>query len=384
MERVLLQSLKTLAIVGFSFVIVWFYAQIALNLSFLNPISEVLENFSLTDKYYQMMPSRESQSVYIVDMTSLFNRSDIAKTMIEIESCHPAVLAVDCVFEGEKDDTLADNAIIQVAESYPNIVFSYRLLDELTIDSGYCRSVHSFFVDKIPVHEGVANMQRNNLYSGVKRDLKLGWLVNGEKRLSLVGEVVNLYAGNKVVTDADDDVNINFTPTRFTVIAPTEISQCRDMMEGGIVFLGAMTDETDRHYTPLGKIAGVELLAYATQTLLEHRQIIKPGWFLHCVISVILVMFANLLQVSYLRWTSGSKNPMIYHVMGSAYMLGVMTFFWITLVVWVTFICFGLYNVSIEIEWSIAAMAFLATSRSFYAACKEYFKIWKEIKQKKS
>ena len=57
-KDVLLQIQKALVVVGFSFVIVWGYAQIALNLSFLNPISEVIENFSITDKYYQMMPER--------------------------------------------------------------------------------------------------------------------------------------------------------------------------------------------------------------------------------------------------------------------------------------------------------------------------------------
>ena len=383
-NKILLQSLKALAVVGFSFIIVWGYAQIALNLSFLNPISEVVENFSITDKYYQMMPERGNRSVVIVDLTSLYDRGDIAKALEEIESCHPAVIGMDCVFEGGKDDTLADNAIRRVAGSYPNIVFSYRLLDEQIDGSGYTRSVRSFFADEIPVQEGVTNMQRDNLYNGIKRNLRLGWPINGEKQLSLVGEVVNLYAGTEVVTAADDDVNINFAPTRFTVIDPAEILACRDMIEGRIVLFGTMTDETDMHYTPLGKMAGVELLAYATQTLLEDRQIIKPGWFLHGLISLILVMLTNMLQLVYLGWTTRSKNPMVYHVLGSTYVLGVVTFLWIALIMWVTFLCFSLYDLNIEIGWSLAAMAFLATSRSFYAACEDYFRLWKERKQKKT
>ena len=76
-KDVLLQIQKALVVVGFSFVIVWGYAQIALNLSFLNPISEVIENFSITDKYYQMMPERENRYISIVDLTSLHDRQEI-------------------------------------------------------------------------------------------------------------------------------------------------------------------------------------------------------------------------------------------------------------------------------------------------------------------
>ena len=90
-----------------------------------------------------------------------------------------------------------------------------------------------------------------------------------------------------------------------------------------------------------------------------------------------------MLQLVYLRWTSGSKSPLVFHVMGSAYVLGVVTFLWIAMIMWVTFLCFNLYNVSVELGWPIAAMAFLATSRSFYAACEDYYKLWKQRKPKK-
>ena len=67
---------------------------------------------------------------------------------------------------------------------------------------------------------------------------------------------------------------------------------------------------------------------------------------------------------------------MVYHVMGSAYVLGLVTFFWIALVMWAPFLLFSLYNLKLELGWAIAAMAFLATSRSFYAACEDYYRLW--------
>jgi CHASE2 domain-containing sensor protein len=210
--------------------------------------------------------------------------------------------------------------------------------------------------------------------------MKLGWTLNGKKVPSLVGEVVNIYVGDKLVRTDDDNVNIKFAPTNFTIIHPDSILQHRQEIEGRIVFFGSMAEETDMHYTPLGKIAGVELLAYATQTLLEHSQIIEPPMWMQVIIAILLVMLTNMMQLLYLGWTSRSKSPLVYHVMGSAYLLGLVTFMWIALIMWFTFLFFCMYNVSMEIGWSIAAMAFLATSRSFYAACEDYYKLWKERK----
>lgn len=383
-EGLLLQSLKHLAIVGFSFVIVWCYALIALNISFFNPISEAIKSFSITDIYYQMMSEKESRLIVLVDMTHLYDRGAIAQTINEIESCKPAVIGVDCIFEGEKEDTMADNAVRDVAKRYNNIVFSYRLLDEQADGSGYSRSIHSFFAKEIEVHEGITNIQRDNIYNGMKRKLRAGWMQEGAKKPTLVGEIVNLYAKENVIKVSDDEVKINFAPTHFNVIDPSEITQNKELIEGRIVLFGTLTDETDMHYTPLGKMAGVQLLAYATHTLLESSQITEVPIWLQGIIAVMLVVLTNILQLAYIGWTLRSKNPFIHYVIGSGYVLGLVTFLWIALIMWISFLCFNLYNLSVETGWSIAAMAFLSTSRSFYAACEAYYKLWKERLKKTS
>lgn len=380
-DKFFLQPLKNLTVVGFSFIIVWGYAQIALNISCLNPISEIIRNFSITDKFYQIMPEKENRWLTIVDIASMSNRGDIARTIKKIEECQPAVIGIDCIFQGRKNDTVADNAIRGVAESYQNIIFPYELHNEQSDNIGYTESIHSFFTDEIPVHEGAVNMQRDNLYNGIKRTLKLGWLLNGSKVPSFLGEVMNHYMGEEKVLKEDNDVKINFSPTRFTVINSSDILQHRQEIEGRLVLLGSMIDEKDMHYTPVGKMSGLKLNAYAIQTLLENKQVKVPPLWLQAIISVLLVFLTNLLHLTYLKWTSGSRSPLVYHVMGSAYVLGLVTFTWIVLIMWVTFLCFCLYNVSIEIGWAIAAMAFLATSRGFYAACEDYYKLWKERKR---
>lgn len=380
-RRFLIQSQRNLAIVGFSFIIVWGYMQIALNLSFLNPISEAIKSFSMSDKYYQMMSEKESRLVVLVDLTNLYDRADIAQALEEIEACHPAVIGMDCVFEGEKEDTAADNAIRRVASKYDNIVYSYRLVDEKADGTGYSRSIHSFFTDEIKVHEGITNMQRDNLYNGIKRRLKTGWIVNGNIEPTLVGEVVNLYAKEEVVRTADKDVHINFHPTQFPKIDPSEILQNSEEIEGRIVLFGTLTDETDMHYTPLGKIAGVELLAYATQTILEKGEIIETPLWMNVIIAILLVMLTNMLQQEYIKWKSRNRSPLVHYVIGAVYELGLITFLWIALIMWITFLCFCIYGISIETGWPIAAIAFLSTSRNFYTVCEAYYRLWKAKKK---
>ena len=86
-----------------SVVVVAIFAFCTLNLSFLNPIATALEEFSVTDIYYQMHSDmgevRKSSLVTIVDMTELTSRQDIANTIEEIENHHPAVLGIYIVFD---------------------------------------------------------------------------------------------------------------------------------------------------------------------------------------------------------------------------------------------------------------------------------------------
>ena len=382
LNRIPYRLKKSLAVALVAFAIVWVYALIALNLSFLNPISEAIKSFSITDRYYLMMDQRESRSVVIVDLTPLRDRSEIAAALREIADCRPAAIGVDCIFEGEKADTAADNALRQLAATCPDIVFSYRLLDEQDDGMGYTRSIHSFFADEMPIREGVTNMQRDNLYTGIKRNLTTGWTLNGELRPSFAGELVNIYAKREKVKAKKDDVRINFSPTHFPVVMPDEITASREQIEGRIVLFGTMTDEADMHYTPLGKMAGVNLLAYAVQTLTEGSRVKNvPRWLL-VIVSLLWVMLTSELQQALVRRTSDSKHLFVKFVVGSRYVIGLATFLWTAFFLWLAFLAFCLFNVGAEIVWTIATAAFLRTSHNFCTMCEDYCIALKEKNRK--
>ena len=377
---------KTLQLLDHSIVAVFaigllsLYTLIIFNLSFLNPISKAIEEFSMTDEYFQMLPEKDCHNITIVDLSPLESRSEIAMAVEQIESCNPTVIGLDCVFR-QKKDTIGDEMLREVASQYDNIVFAVMLSDEHNNASGYNVASRSFFADELPIHEGITNMPRN-LYGGIKRKLRLGWNVLGEKKLSVVGEVVNTYVGKELVNVDMEDLDINFSPTRFDVIKPAEILQNRDKIEGRIVMFGTMTDETDMHYTPLGKIPGIILLAYSVQTILEHSEIIHLPFVINLIITLLIVVFTDILLSRYKKMAKRLKYKALKHFVISPYIINFFIFVWIALLLWFSFIVFCFNNIALNIGWAIAAIAFIASAHLVRYDIIYYYDLLKQKRRK--
>ena len=267
-------------VVLFAFATMGLMALLALNLSFLSPVAQVMRNFSLTDIYYHILKdtgsSEPSHVITIVDMTDIMDRDALASVIEDIEECRPKVLAVDMLFSGERDDSIGNAHLIRVAQQYPNIVYSYKLGDYVDDSVGYTSEQHSFFTDEVSVKEGFTNFERT-LYGAMKRSVSVRRRVNGEVRNSLALQVADIYADGKLEKVEADDYHINFCPRTYHVIPADSILQHRQWVENRIVLFGAMHEQIDTHTTPLGDIPGVELIAYSIQTMLEQAEVRHPS-----------------------------------------------------------------------------------------------------------
>lgn len=201
-------------------------------------------------------------------------RGQIAKVLRDIEAAHPKVIGMDCVFEGEGEDMEGNNAIVEVAEQYKNIVFAKKLQDWKGDSVGYTKATRSFFADFVDITEGTVNMPRL-LYDNMKRKYPLAERYKGKQFPSFIAQISNRYADRDLVKGRTDDININFSPTAFRVLQPEEVKAHPELIEGQIVLFGSVYEEVDMHWTPVGKIAGVELLAYSIQSLVEQKEIHK-------------------------------------------------------------------------------------------------------------
>ena len=72
-------------------------------------------------------------NIVLVDMTDLYSRKDIAKLLLDLDSCRPKMVGVDLSFFHHKDEsgTIEDDSILiqAVKSTAPKTVFVYELQD---------------------------------------------------------------------------------------------------------------------------------------------------------------------------------------------------------------------------------------------------------------
>jgi CHASE2 domain-containing sensor protein len=364
---------RHIAITLLSFALILFMAAIALNVSFLNPLSKAISDFNFTDVYYQILQESSdyeyNDEICIVDLTPLQNRTEIATALQQIEAQQPKVIGVDCVFEGLKpENPEGDSLLWSVASEYDNIVFSCKYLDYANDSLGYTMAVRSFFAEPLEVEQGFTNMQYS-LYGSMARLVSLGRKLNGEVQASFIAKVVN-HTQDKPLPLKDEDLRINFTPTIFTIIPPDSISYYAEHIKDKIVLLGTMTDEYDMHITPMGKMAGVELLAYAGQTLQNRIEVgTFPGW-LAAIVSFLMVLLTQILLAGFVNFATTRKNKYWRNSLSLVFVKTQLLMYWMIFLMYVSYLIFNLFQFDIGLGYAMSAMAFLTMASDFYTKAK--------------
>ena len=344
------EFLRHCSVVLFAFVAMGIMALMALNMTFLNPLAQTMKDFSLTDVYYYILQDHgqadTSRVITIVDMTDLPDRAAIADVFEEIEAMNPKVVGVDIVFEGLRSDTAADIRLMELAEKSPNAVFSYYNTNDVygMEDSEESLDVHSFFAETVPVTEGYTNIQRS-LYGGVKRKMSLRDKSFGDNRTSLVYEVAQKYSDGAMSSHEDDVIGVNFRPTVFRKISPDS------------EFADALCE---------AKQAGVELLAYGTQTLLEQSEVRQFNGWVTALLSFLIVLLTHLGRTGYIAWAKKRKSEWARYFLTTTFLIGFLLFLWSAFLVWCGFILFVLTNYSLNLGWALTAFPFLGGAGEFY------------------
>lgn len=369
---------KYFAVTILAFCLVGVYAMAAFNLKVFNPIAEILDDYSFTDFYYKLQAGAgvqdTSRIVTIVDMTELRKRRDFADLFMEVNALKPKAVGVDVVFEGYKEEDLEGDTLLDMAvKQLQNFVFSYKIIDSMDGET-----VHSFFTPSDSVTEGFTNMPRQ-LYGGMKRSVSIGREVGGVVQPSFIKRVADIYAGQEVTALADKDLNINFSPKYYRVVPYDSIFENRDLIEDHLVLIGAMKEEGDMHYTPQGKIAGVELLAYAAETMLMQSEIKHASTGVTIIVSFFVVFFSVILLSKYKDFTTKKKS--LGHVLLSTSLVrGLLVCGWVSVIVWITFLLFCRYNYSISLVIAMSAIALIYMATNLYDSIKD-IRLFKKNKE---
>ena len=352
---------RILGVTILAYFILGLYALVAFNLKVFNPIAKAIGNYSIEDFYYYILGTSDGQDtsrvVTIVDMTELKSRRDIAKTINDISSLHPKVLGVNIIFEGLKEDSVGDQMLAKAVRD-GHCAISYKVYDR------FDDAIHSFFIPCDFVTEGFVNMPRS-IYDETKRNLSIGRMHHGELQPSFIKLVADKYADTEVMPLEDKEIRINYSPIHFEVVSYTDVLQKKHLIEDRIVLLGATKDNSDMHITPLGKMPGVELMAYGVETMLRQSTAWKAPMWLVVIVSFLITLLVTAIRLSYISFAK-KRHPLLRSFMTLQLVIGLLVFVVVAFIVWVGFILFCKYNVSINLAFGIAATACIYNATNLY------------------
>lgn len=123
-----------LAVTLLTFVQILLIGIFVYNINFLNPIAEALNNFSITDIFFEIQHSGQDETsddlITLVDMKDLRDRGSIGILLDEINQEKPLAIGIDIIFEGVKDDSLGNSILTQSAKKIKDYsVFANKLID---------------------------------------------------------------------------------------------------------------------------------------------------------------------------------------------------------------------------------------------------------------
>lgn len=377
MERFLkiFTNLRAILVTAISFLVLFIiYEFFTMNFSIFSPVKHIMEDFSMTHFFYEIGRKEPQQNnlITIVDMTDLVKRGDIARVMRQIEEAEPAVIGVDMVFKGERTDSIGNKEIAQVARDYDNIIWSLRLDNNISIEEGYNYYYRSFFIEETGAKEGVTNMVGSKL-GRMKAKLSHGWRIDDQILPSFITAVVNYYAGEELLPIDEKDENINYRPTRFEVVDWKDVEEKSDLLADRIVLFGAMHDDVDMHITPLGKMAGLQVLAYAVQTAFDRENTIREvSGFKLFIYSFLIVMITFILRSRRVQWVNARKNPLSRLILGFPVVGSFISFLWVALLMGGAYLLFDVYDISFNLTYAFSAIAFLGTAENSYNIIRNY------------
>ena len=377
MERFLkiFTNLRAFFVTAISFLVLFIiYEFFTYNFSFFSPVKTIMEDFSMTHFFYEIDRKEPQQNmlITIVDMTDVVKRDSLARILRKIEKARPAVIGVDMVFKGERTDSIGNKEIAQVARDYDNIIWSLRLDNNISIEEGYSYYYRSFFIEETGAKEGVTNMVGSKL-GRMKAKLIHGMCIDDQILPSFVTAVVNYYAGTELLPIDEKEEKINYRPTKFEVVNCKDVEEKSELLTNRIVLFGAMHEDVDMHTTPLGKMAGLQVLAYAVQTALDRENTIREvSGFKFIIYSFLIVMITFILRSRRVQWVNARKNPLSRLILGFPVVGSFISFLWITLLMFGAYLLFDVYDISFNLTYAFSAIAFLGTAENSYNIIRNY------------
>lgn len=353
-------------------VLLWLLSIVTFNLSILDPVADALDEFSITDVFFEIENNKEenietSDLITIVDMTDLHNRGDIASLMQEIGLNNPLCVGIDLIFEGEKDDSIGNKELVEAVKNLgETAIYSKKLTDYSGETDKFANRVSSFFTKDIEVQEAYTNLV-NDMSSTRVREFTATQQEGETESISFPAAIASRF-DTTLVSNHKDSYLINYRNVKYPVVKFDEIQEKADLIDGHIVLIGTMTEEQDMHMTPLGKMPGIEVQAYSLLTLLEHKDLQELPLWLSILITFVLCYLLEITIDAVPRCVEKSTKIPIVFLRESGLITALLLLLWVIVVTWLMFYSFTRWNVIIDGGVLLASMALVCEGRELIEA----------------
>jgi CHASE2 domain-containing sensor protein len=343
---------------------------ISVNLSFFNPINRAFEDFSMTDIYYEILSDEGSvhlsSNIVIVDVTKLHSRCDFAQLFDQLTKMHPAVIGLDVIFEDLKCEEECNNDLVESLFNVPDLIVASKLVSYDAEKNEFNGAVNSYFEKDANFPLAYVNMVSNmNIHA--LRKYSIAQRLCGDTVFSFPTMICAhyLHRDPRTFYRKDNEPVIDYSKSaKFPSISADSVQYWPRLIKNRIVLVGCLHEESDTHFTPIGKRSGIEVQAYSIQTILNHRELRQMSTFSAILfglfISYITAVFCFLIS---------KRHP------HSKYLLiKLFLFLEMVVLVWMGFYCYVHYNYNINLLYALLAVALTETSRFYYANIIIYLK----------
>ena len=372
MRKVLKEILHVdhLVITLLSFLFLSILLMLAVNISFFNPIERAIESFSMIDVAYQVEKDTQvpdtSRIITIVDISDVKDRDKIALMVDSIREAEPAVVAFDVIFDPLLGTEEENMQLLQSLSELPVSRYAFMMKEWDQEKHSFTVPFRSFFFFDEFEQEGYVNTPESADGSTL-RTFSLNRVFLGDTLESFPLKIASAYDSRLEGMRGEDRI-IDFSPTYFPEVNWNDISNNTDLLRDRIVIVGALHDLVDNHFTSVGRIAGVKIVAHSVQTLLENRNVRHASGWLTGLISFLVVLFTQIWQHFLLKKMWSSDSTFWLFARRSESLTSLLTFVWVCLITFLNFVVFRIGGLSIELLWMLGGVALVIEARGIYRA----------------
>ncbi len=164
------------------------------------------------------------------------------------------------------------------------------------------------------------------------------------------------YTGVQPKEQTPKQRNIEYSHTDFFTISHRDVAKYRNVIKDKIVILGTINEEADTHITPLGKMPGMKIQAFAMLSSMAHHSVRSASSASSLLLTILLCYLSAWAGVWLTR-----RHPITY-----IYWIKVYYFFVTAILVGVSFLLFTRFNYYVSLLLPLVGLALVETSRLQY------------------